>query len=482
MMNASLNNQPRQKLQQIIATYGPSICNKPTRCKGLLLDYCGKHRREVNILISALEEQVASDLLNMSTGTPYEVLQARLEKRLYENLGMAEQFARWGIQSWAIALGILTEEELENHHARLEDGSDVQEISRPKLVQRIIVSRKSDGDYTSIAEAIKQAKPYARIIIRPGFYQESITLDKPVEIVGEAESASSGIQSIILEGRAPCISMQTSQAMIQGLLVRGKRGKRNKDRDAPAVAISRGQLILRNCDITSDTELCIRVQGSTTKSVIQDCLIHRSNSKGLLFTDNAGGSVEGCIIENHLGVSVYIEQSSFPSFKNCTISQGGSIGIVVTTNSRLHLKNCTIANHSSHNVAVIQGGNLDMQEGNSSYSQANGLFLDQPGQVRVSGYKMYGNGNSGIEIHNGKNLYISDSRMYNNTSHGVEVAGETTLQLERCQIVQNKRYGLLVHDKGQITIADCDIHDNALEPQVYSDNGSVIHQMTDGHA
>ena len=49
---------PRQTLREIVAKYGRSVCENPKRCKALLRDYCGTYRREINVLVAALEERV----------------------------------------------------------------------------------------------------------------------------------------------------------------------------------------------------------------------------------------------------------------------------------------------------------------------------------------------------------------------------------------------------------------------------------------
>lgn len=106
-----MNDLPRQKLCELISTYGRSLCDDPRHCEALLRDYlCGQYRREVYVLIGALKEGVAAELL-ASQRVPHEVLLARLTKRLHDNLALAEDAARWGVESWALALGMISSSE-----------------------------------------------------------------------------------------------------------------------------------------------------------------------------------------------------------------------------------------------------------------------------------------------------------------------------------------------------------------------------------
>ena len=108
-----MNSEPRQTLRQLISKYGLDLCSDVKRCQGLLRDLCGVHQREVNILIGALRERVPLDLLAGRTVMPHGMLMARLTKRLEEQLGLTAEAALWGVESWALALGIVTDAELE---------------------------------------------------------------------------------------------------------------------------------------------------------------------------------------------------------------------------------------------------------------------------------------------------------------------------------------------------------------------------------
>lgn len=101
-----MNEVPRQKLREIIVKYGKSVCDDRERCKGLLKDYCGDYKLEVNVLMAVLEEQVVDDLLHTSAQVPTEIHLSRLAKRIQDNRAVKEDAARWGVESWALALGI----------------------------------------------------------------------------------------------------------------------------------------------------------------------------------------------------------------------------------------------------------------------------------------------------------------------------------------------------------------------------------------
>jgi len=108
-----MNNLPRQMLHQILAKYGKDICSDARRCENLLNDLCGSYRREINVLVNAIEERIPLDLLAGAGSTPPELLLTRLERRLEDQTGLTAEAARWAVESWALALGVVTNEEIQ---------------------------------------------------------------------------------------------------------------------------------------------------------------------------------------------------------------------------------------------------------------------------------------------------------------------------------------------------------------------------------
>jgi WD40 repeat protein len=102
-----MNDLPRRTLSELIARYGPSLSGDPRRTEGLLRDFCGEHKREIFVLVSAAEEQVPADLLALWDSVPHKILLAQLTRRLQDNLALARDAARWGVESWALALGVI---------------------------------------------------------------------------------------------------------------------------------------------------------------------------------------------------------------------------------------------------------------------------------------------------------------------------------------------------------------------------------------
>jgi hypothetical protein len=133
-----MSNIPRKALREIIAKYGTEVCSDGKRCEGLLKDKCGSYRREISILINALEERVPLDLLAGTNTLPRELLLNRLAKRLEDNLALTENAAVWAVESWALALNLINDREVtERESERVKNQTKDSEFHSENQIREI---------------------------------------------------------------------------------------------------------------------------------------------------------------------------------------------------------------------------------------------------------------------------------------------------------------------------------------------------------
>jgi hypothetical protein len=108
-----MNDEPRRVLAQLVVTHGRPFAEDGRVCKSLLNDALRNyHRKEVNVLVLAVEAKVVSDLLNLTNTFPPSVLIGRLAQKLSDEKGTGEAEARWAVESWALALGLMTDQQI----------------------------------------------------------------------------------------------------------------------------------------------------------------------------------------------------------------------------------------------------------------------------------------------------------------------------------------------------------------------------------
>ncbi|MBC6479038.1 MAG: right-handed parallel beta-helix repeat-containing protein [Hormoscilla sp. GUM202] len=206
-----------------------------------------------------------------------------------------------------------------------------------KQIPTAIVSKLGRGDYKTIGQAIASVSPGTRILVRPGIYREGVTIDKPLEIIGDGAR-----EEIVIEtGDSDCILMQTDYAVVQNLTLRGQAGVKGKKYFA--VDIPKGELILEDCDITSDSLSCISIQGATSKPAIRRCRIHGSKEAGIFVYQNGQGTVDDCYIYDNYLAGVAIKEGGNPAVRQCRINRNKNYAVYVHSHSSATIENCDLS-------------------------------------------------------------------------------------------------------------------------------------------
>jgi len=484
-----MNDLPRQKLGEIVAKHGTSVVDNPRRCEGLLRDYCGRFRREVSVLTMALEERVALDLLAASKTTPRQVLLGRLTQRLCDNLALSEQAARWAVNSWAFALGLVSGDELKGIErqnagqaptamsvartsAQPSVAAQTTTQNRPQptntsLGQSIVVSANGSGDFSTIREALRNAATGTRLFIRPGLYNESIVIDKNVEITGDGS-----VEDIIIEStNSSCILMETDKASVRGLTLSGRGAKFGKA--FFAVDVPRGELTIENCDISSDSLSCISIHGSWANPLIKNCRIHDGADSGIYIFDNARGQIEGCDIFHNANANVAITSGANPSIKNCRIFEGNNGGVVVWQNgSAGEIENCEIFGHRLANVGISDSANPTFRSCKIFGGRDSGVFVHQSGYGAFEDCAVHDHQKAEVVIIEKSNSSFRRCAIYNGANSGIFVDNEARASIESCNIYDNSDAGVSVEGKSVATVHRCNIHRN----------GKVAVKVKDGSA
>ncbi len=169
-----MNNLPRQMLRRILTKYGNEICSDARRCESLLNDLCGEYRREINVLVNAIQERVPLDLLAANSSMPHELLLTKLEKRLEEQTALTTDAAQWAVESWALALGVATEAEIEER--RRKQVKPIPPISNtetipPNSAEENKVKNTNRGNFPPPAQTPKQTSPPTQTKSQPPIQQ-----------------------------------------------------------------------------------------------------------------------------------------------------------------------------------------------------------------------------------------------------------------------------------------------------------------------
>ena len=349
-------------------------------------------------------------------------------------------------------------------------------------VTTVVVAKSGTADYQTISEAVKNVKPKTRILIQPGLYQESIAIDKPLEIWGDGRVYIESID-------ASCIVMQTKHALVRGLILHNS----NKN-NYPAVNVTQGKLVLEDCNITSNLSSCVVISGSLANATVRRCCIHDAKGNGIYTRERATGSIEDCDIYGTTNPGIYVSEGSNLTVSRCRIYDCRSNGIYLTNNGLGKISDCDIYGNTSSGICIDKGSNPTVSQCRIYDGKKDGILIKDNGLGKISDCDIYGNTVSGICIDKGSNPTVSQCRIYDGKKGGIliksnglgtifncDIHGNTYCEvgiyqggdptISQCRIYDGKGGGVVIRENGLGRIFDCEIHSNVC-PGIYISEGS----------
>ncbi len=242
----------------------------------------------------------------------------------------------------------------------------------------VVTVAKSGGDYTRIGDALKSVRPDMVIKIKPGTYDESLTLPSAVTLEGDGERNQITIRGL----KAPAVTIESPRALVRNLCLR------SEGKGFPAVLlVADGSL--RDCVIHSEAVACVVVEGGTP--TLTNCTLH-------------GGP---------LGLQVL---AGAPNLTECKVLQQKGVGIDIQKNGQVNLVHCTITECEQGGI-LIQGGRVDMEKD---------CVVSQ-------------NGDTGIWIEGGGQVHVKGGAIRDNKGWGIRARTGARFELENCKVTDNVR-------------------------------------------
>jgi len=503
----------------VINTHGKAVAEDSVLCRALLNDYChGELQREIFLLVSAVDERVATELLNAGKDVPFQLIRMRLIQRLCELRGIEESLSIWAVETWALALCCITKDQLSS---LLVKNDSIGTIASPPVLKSLgkIVSSKGDGDFRTITDAIRDASSGDTISLRPGIYIEDFTIDKPITIRCDGIPGEA-----VVEGHdGSCIVIETSgDVKLHGLTIHcNTKFKRESDFQGmkpmeiaskltpdecftSAVLVTQGNVTVENCTLTSNNFSGFVILGKDTRALLNGCSIIHCGINGAfisesnaIFTDckigknkcvglmagNANVEMVSCKIfehdneENAQGISLFggsecvIEESDIYScgkglmttescklvLTNCKVYGCSEVGILFPTNANGRIRDCEIYQCG---IGVGVGENSEcVIDASEIYGCGKGLMTTESSKLVLTNSKVYQCSDFGIFFPTNSNGRIRDCEIY---QCGIGVGlGEnseafiTTTHIHKCQA-----FGVACKDASKVTITDCKIKNN----------------------
>jgi F-box protein 11 len=534
-----MSTTPRDVLIEIVARQGEALLAAPMRCEGLLKDYCGEYRREIFVLISCLRVGLI-DQMRRQGGPSIKLICARLALKLEQNLAISGDVAKWAIESWAIALGLLKAENatqplsalFDSARARI-DPNATQELpaidyatetppvpeassappadepppeylasepeprwAAPDWTQppvTIEVFPEESGQKPGLRDAVSRAEDNACLVLKPGVYRESLVIKKNLQI-----RAGDGAGSVTFESlSSSAVVLDGACLFLSGLVVKGIAGKDKKAQ--AAVEVRSGQLVMEDCNLTSDAATVVEVKGAQSEVYLRRCHLHHGKAGGISFAEEGAGYLEECHLYQNKLSQVVIGKGCSPVLFGCKISHALMAGIYISEGGEGLIENCDIWGNAVGGVQCRRGGNPRVRHcrisGNERYGimvgeQGEGFFehcqifenarmgvtISQQSAPRFASCRIFDNHGEGVEFSEQAQGEVLDSEIFANAEANVRVKDKSKPALYRCVLLDGHGEGLVVAGGSEGLFDACEISGNALAGVLLTDHANPVFQ------
>jgi F-box protein 11 len=289
---------------------------------------------------------------------------ATRQKPLSERTGGAEKAARTDERSSTASENVKSET------------ATAKSVSPPAIqtsIPTLVVDQLHRGDYTTITEAVKAARPGTRIIVRPGLYEEGLVIDKPLEIIGDGEVGEVVIRAVDKN----VVLFKTNMGRISNLKLRQEGGGKWF-----GVDITQGRLELDGCDISSQSSACVAIHGGADPRLRRN-RIHDGKESGVYVYENGQGLLEDNDIFGNAFSSVEIRSGGNPTLRGNRIHDGKQSGVLVLENGQGLLEDNDIFGNAFTGVEIRVGGNPTLRKNRINRNAWQAVYIHEKGHGMI---------------------------------------------------------------------------------------------------
>jgi F-box protein 11 len=312
-----------------------------------------------------------------------------------------------------------------------------------------VIVAPSGGQYSTISDAVKDVAERTRILVRPGTYTESISLDKNVEIIGDGPR-----EQIMLIGTTDsCIRVATYSAVVRGITIHGLADEHF------AIDIPRGRFQLSDCIVTSAAFSCIGIHNSAAQPTIRNCIIRDGDQCGILIYDQGAGVIEDCEILATRLAGVEVRAGAKPQVRRCKIHDGQASGLSVHGQAEGIYEDCEFFANKLSGIIVKTGGNPLVRRCVLHDGHEGGIMVHEQGEGTFEDCEVFANQFAGVEVRTGGNPLVRGCKLYDGQEDGIMVHEQGEGTFEDCEIFANKLSGIEIRTGGNPSVHGCMIHD-----------------------
>ncbi|GAA4235077.1 right-handed parallel beta-helix repeat-containing protein [Actinomadura meridiana] len=348
-----------------------------------------------------------------------------------------------------------------------------------------VVAAKGRGAHRSIAAAVRAARPGDRVLVTPGEYRESLTVDRPVVLVSEL-----GPDSVVLSpgaDAAPALTVTARNCVVRGLTVRGSgasppavrvvgaaalalhdcavsggavevRGGEPAEQDAPPPDgdPTEPALLLERCVVADITGTAVHLSGGA-RARVEDTRIESVDGTAILLTGGARFAAERLRMRGVTGHGMRAGGRSALAIADCRIRDVGAGGLLVEDQATLVATDTRITASGAVGVHLTGAAAADLAECRVVGPVASGLAVRGEARLTATGCAVTDAGANGVLALGSAVAELTECKIAGTAFSAVHVAGEAAVRLLECRIADSAEHGLHVIGTARAELAECTV-------------------------
>jgi nitrous oxidase accessory protein NosD len=348
-----------------------------------------------------------------------------------------------------------------------------------------VVAAKGRGAHRSIAAAVRAARPGDTVLVTPGEYRESLTVDRPVVLVSEF-----GSDSVVLSpgaDAAPALTVTARNCVVRGVTVRGSGASPPAVRVVGAAALAlhdcavsggtvevRGgvpaeqdaqspdgdptepALLLERCRVADITGTAVHLSGGA-RARVEDTRVESVDGTAILLSGGARFAAERLRMRGVTGHGMRAGGRSALAIADCRIRDVGASGLLVEDDASLVATDTRITGSGAVGVRLTGAAAAEVAECRVAGPAASGFAVQGEARLVAAGCAVTDAGANGVLALGSAVAELTDCKVAGTAFSAVHVAGSATVRLLECRIRDSAEHGLHVIGAGRAELAECTV-------------------------
>lgn len=324
-----------------------------------------------------------------------------------------------------------------------------------------VVDARGGGHATTIGDALARARDGATIRVRPGRYEETLHIVRPVTIEGVAEN---GERAVVAPASGPCATISAPKATLTGLVFAGGEGAE------ACIEIADGRVAVGESEIGARAGAALLARDGAEVNVASS-ILGPSGGAGLLIANGARAILADTTLRGAARSAIVLRGGADLLATDLAIEDAGQAGLLVAGGASARIERARIADTAHSGIEVVSGGRLEVVGGAIERAGGAGCLVADGGRALLQDTRIAESRLSGVLAAPSAEIELAGATIEASGEHGVTVLDLARVTLRQSRITGNGGHGVALQAKAQYEADALEVERNK-EPQILDERPS----------